>query len=66
MALVVSTIPTGKGGETASRSEWVALKGLQIVAETAGQIPADSLLLPEPIAPLPDDGTDRESGISNA
>jgi hypothetical protein len=65
MALVVSEQPTGARGETATRSEWVALKGLQIVAEPALQPAPDSLLLPEPTAPLPDDGTDRESGNSN-
>lgn len=44
-ALVISEQPTGRGGETATRSEWVALKGLQVV-----QSPAP---LPQPL-PLPE------------
>jgi hypothetical protein len=67
MALVVSQQPTGKGGEVASRSEWVALQGLRVVEQPALQQAPESLQLPEATADLFDAGINNpESGSSDS
>jgi hypothetical protein len=45
-ALVVTEQPTGRRGETATRSEWVGLRGLQVVEQQAAPMPL----------PLPEEG----------